>query len=271
MTASYAYLNERLAGLHGVTAVVEADLQKVDLDPKDRAGILTQVAMLLGGSFTPSNDTDPPARGQTIRNLFYCYPLFPLTGVSPLRGPMQQDSNRQYFELLTSGHSGSGLDLRALIAAVTETEAFLAPAGSKADGGTDAGASDGGVVSGPLPEGCAMSPTIFNGFNGGCISCHNAGSAPAFGGLDMVTPGWESKLVGAPPPAGAPGTNACNTHLNYLNRTQPATGLLLDKLKASPPCGAQMPLAAVAPPLSASELACIQKWANNVVAGETGQ
>ena len=28
---------------------------------------------------------------------------------------------------------------------------------------------------------------------------------------------------------------------------QPATGLFLDKLKASPPCGAQMPLAAVAP------------------------
>ena len=110
-----------------------------------------------------------------------------------------------------------------------------------------------------------MAPTIFNG----CISCHNPQTAPAFGSLDMFTPGWERKLVGAPPPAGAPGTNACNKNLNYLNRTQPATGLFLDKLKASPPCGAQMPLAA--PPLSASQLECIQKWANNVVAGGPGQ
>lgn len=112
-----------------------------------------------------------------------------------------------------------------------------------------------------------MAPTILVA----CRGCHDAQAAPAFGGLDMATPGWERKLVGAPPPAGAPGTNACNKSLNYLNRTQPATGLFLDKLKASPPCGAQMPLAAVAPPLSASELACVQKWANNVVAGGAGQ
>ncbi|HEX3694310.1 MAG TPA: hypothetical protein VH374_02880 [Polyangia bacterium] len=54
-------------------------------------------------------------------------------------------------------------------------------------------------------------------------------------------------------------------------RSQPATGLFLDKLKATPPCGAQMPLATVAAPLSATEMACVQKWANNIVGGGTGQ
>ncbi|HET6279543.1 MAG TPA: DUF1585 domain-containing protein [Polyangia bacterium] len=176
-------------------------------------------------------------------------------------------TNDGQLDGVQAAFKASGLDIRALIAAVVQTQAFLASAGGNPDGGADAGAGDASTDIGPLPEGCAMAPTILVA----CTGCHNAQAAPAFGGLDMATPGWEKKLVGAPPAAGAPGTNACNKSLNYLNRTQPATGLFLDKLKATPPCGAQMPLATVAAPLSATEMACVQKWANNVVAGGTGQ
>jgi hypothetical protein len=61
MTAPFAYLNERLAGLYGVAGVAGADLKKVDLDPKDRAGILTQLAMLLTGDFPSTGERHRPA------------------------------------------------------------------------------------------------------------------------------------------------------------------------------------------------------------------
>ncbi len=90
-------------------------------------------------------------------------------------------------------------------------------------------------------------------------------TAPAFAGFDLYKP-----LVGVGPPDGAPSSNLCKGKgLNYLNKTQPATGLLLDKLKPNPPCGEQMPYHL--PGLSASDMACMQKWANNIVAGGSGR
>jgi hypothetical protein len=51
------------------------------------------------------NDTDPPLRGRRIRDRFYCDPLLPLVGISALPAAAPQDSNRQFFADLTSGHS----------------------------------------------------------------------------------------------------------------------------------------------------------------------
>ena len=130
---------------------------------------------------------------------------------------------------IQTAFQASGLDLRALIAAAVSSPFFLADASSgPADAGSDhdAGTSH---TDGPanLPEGCAMAADIF-GSRGCATLCHNPTIAPSVGGFDMKTPGWEQRLVGAGPPSTAPDTSACkNKGLNYLNRTQPATGLFL--------------------------------------------
>jgi hypothetical protein len=51
----------------------------------------------------------------------------------------------------------------------------------------------------------------------------------------------------------------------YITKTQPAGGLILDKLKGNPPmCGAHMP--SIGDPLTDTEIACVQQWANALAA-----
>jgi hypothetical protein len=175
------------------------------------------------------------------------------------------------LDAIQTAFKSSGLDLRALIAAVITTDAFLAPP-EPADAGSG-DANDGSISipsdSDAFPEGCATASQIFASH--GCTTlCHRPAASASVGGFDMVTPGWEHRLVGAGPLASAPDTSLCkNEGLVYLNKTQPATGLFLDKLKPNPPCGLRMPSAS--PPLAATEIDCIQKWANNIVAGGPGQ
>jgi hypothetical protein len=135
---------------------------------------------------------------------------------------------------------------------------------------TDSGGSGGSSGdAGKLPEGCAQAAAIFTAHTCTTI-CHKAEVASAYGGFDMTTPGWEKRLVGAGPPSNAPPSNMCKGKgFIYLNKTQPATGLFLDKLGPTPPCGVRMPQ--LLNPLSSTEIACVQKWANNVVAGGSGQ
>jgi hypothetical protein len=163
----------------------------------------------------------------------------------------------------------SQLDLRTLIAAVVSSEAFLAPASSTTDAGTVDTAADGATTDGPRLEGCAQAAAIFSKHN--CTTpCHATKNALSYGGFDMEIAGWEQRLASAGPSSNAPLGNQCkNTGVNYLDRRQPATGLFLEKLSPNPPCGSQMPLDL--PKLSADELACIQKWANNLAAGGAGQ
>ncbi|HXI56742.1 MAG TPA: DUF1592 domain-containing protein [Polyangia bacterium] len=160
----------------------------------------------------------------------------------------------------------SDLDLRTLIAAVVSSEAFLSPPASTSDAGTVDAA---GPVDGPRPEGCAQAAAIFS--KHGCTTlCHATKNALSYGGFDMETAGWAQRMTSAGPSSNAPLGNQCkNTGVNYLDRRQPATGLFLEKLSPNPPCGSQMPLDL--PKLSADELACIQKWANNLAAGGPGQ
>jgi hypothetical protein len=121
-----------------------------------------------------------------------------------------------------------------------------------------------------LPVGCDTT-NIFSSHTCTTI-CHAAAASSVFGGFDMTTTGWQKKLVGEMPPAQtAANMNKCGgMGLVYLKAgMQPAQGLFLDKLTmATPPCGVQMPMSAA--PLSADELACVQKWANNIVGGGSG-
>ncbi len=118
-------------------------------------------------------------------------------------------------------------------------------------------------------KGCANAANIFKSHT--CTTvCHLASSAPAFGGFDMTTAGWEKKLIGSGPPDSAPSSNMCKGKgFIYLKKdVQPAAGLFMDKLKANPPCGVQMPQLLM--PLTAGEIDCVQSWANSIVAGGNG-
>jgi hypothetical protein len=82
----------------------------------------------------------------------------------------------------------------------------------------------------------------------------------------MASPGWEKNLVGKNPKGGTPSGGiaaVCPTTMPYLVAgSSPARGLFLDKLKAKPSCGAEMPL--LTDYLNASELDCVQRWANGL-------
>jgi hypothetical protein len=85
-------------------------------------------------------------------------------------------------------------------------------------------------------------------FKNKCGACHGA-AAPAVG-LDLGT-----RTVNKPAACG--GRMLINTQLGANNKP---TGMLFDKLAgAVSGCGGQMP--AGAPPLSASEMACVNEWA----------
>jgi hypothetical protein len=99
-------------------------------------------------------------------------------------------------------------------------------------------------------------------------ACHDAAGSAA--GLDLLTPGWQNKLVGTNPTAtGGMDTlhSMCVGHGPYLVAgSNPATGLFLDKLKMTPPCGVHMPNLPGSD-FSATELACIQDWATGLTTG----
>jgi hypothetical protein len=115
---------------------------------------------------------------------------------------------------------------------------------------------------GTAPEtsgGCDI-PTIF----ASCVACHDARGT--FGGFDMQSAGWEARLVGGMP-KGVTSASSCTGggRVYLVPGSAPATGLFLEKLKASTTtCGDPMPL--LADPLDAKALACVQQWANALTA-----
>ena len=132
--------------------------------------------------------------------------------------------------------------------------------GTAGTGGTTGAAGTGGGT-GP----CDAMPIFTIHSCAAAMACHDAaGSAAHF---DMKTAGWQNRLVGVKPSAGGAsglGSVCIASGMPYLVAgSQPARGLFLDKLFSTKPvCGAQMPL--IPPNLSASELDCVQRWANGL-------
>jgi hypothetical protein len=94
-------------------------------------------------------------------------------------------------------------------------------------------------------------------------ACHDAKGTSA--GFDMATTGWEKTLVGRTPNKGGSAgfMSLCpSTDVYLVAGSNPARGLFLDKLKPNPPCGNMMP--ALGSALTASELDCVQRWANGL-------
>ena len=71
MRASYSLINDPLAKVYGVPNVTGSDLRKVDLDPTQRAGILTQPSFLTQTSAS-TTWTSPTRRGMFVLDKILC-------------------------------------------------------------------------------------------------------------------------------------------------------------------------------------------------------
>jgi hypothetical protein len=103
LTAPYSFVNARLAALYGVAAPTQPGFTRVELDPRQRAGILTQGAFL--AAHAHPDQSSPVLRGNFVRERLLCgQALQPPPGVAanpPMVDPNQ--SARQQIETLTSG------------------------------------------------------------------------------------------------------------------------------------------------------------------------
>ncbi len=75
LTSPVSFLNSELAAVYGVSGVTGTALQQVQLDPTQRAGVLTQLSMmtLLG----KPDRSSPVLRGKFIRDQVLCQPIPP--------------------------------------------------------------------------------------------------------------------------------------------------------------------------------------------------
>lgn len=70
LTASYSYLSPELAEFYGVTPPSGSGFERVELDPSERAGLLTMGSLLTINAH--SNQTSPVHRGKLVREAFLC-------------------------------------------------------------------------------------------------------------------------------------------------------------------------------------------------------
>jgi hypothetical protein len=92
-----------------------------------------------------------------------------------------------------------------------------------------------------------------------CSGCHD-GSLPMWGMLDLRSPDSAAPtLVGQP----ARGTKCAATGAVLINPD--GSGLFVDKLRSSPPCGDRMPMDTFS--LSDAEIACVEQWTKSIAGG----
>lgn len=100
-TAPVAFVNSSLAPLYGVTPPAGGDtLTKVDLDPAQRSGLLTQAGFL--SSYITDNDPDIIHRGVFIATRLLCLELPPPSPkATPLIALQPNMTNRERVEMTT--------------------------------------------------------------------------------------------------------------------------------------------------------------------------
>ena len=101
LTSPFTFVNDQTAPFYGLPAKYGATMTRVDLDPAQRSGILTQVGFLsTNGGLTQS---DPIHRGVAINFNLLCNEVHPPPNmVPPLPAEMPGQSNRQRIENHTS-------------------------------------------------------------------------------------------------------------------------------------------------------------------------
>jgi hypothetical protein len=96
LTAPHAYVDERLAKHYGLAGVTGAQFRKVDLDPMQRAGVLTQAAFL--SQHALANAGSPVKRGHFVRERLLCDRV-PLAPANVEVNPPKPDPKKQTREL----------------------------------------------------------------------------------------------------------------------------------------------------------------------------
>jgi hypothetical protein len=100
LTSTTTYVNARTAPFYGLTGSFGNDMQRVDLEPSQRAGILTQLGFLstYGGLVHP----DPIHRGVLINLNILCDKITAPNMVPPLPEPVPNQTNRERIEQHTN-------------------------------------------------------------------------------------------------------------------------------------------------------------------------
>jgi hypothetical protein len=109
LTANYSFLNGPLAKLYGATGAPgdEATYKQVALDPAQRAGVMTQGAML--AAFARPDESSPVKRGKWVRTRMLCQDLpDPPANVPQLPALAAGVSNRERFAMHTNNPACSG-------------------------------------------------------------------------------------------------------------------------------------------------------------------
>ena len=139
------------------------------------------------------------------------------------------------------------------------------PDSTTQDGATG-GATGSGGTDGSANAPCDAPAVVFKP-TCGVLLCHEPTNMAANAGLDFSkTTGLVAMLLGKT--SKGTGGSACGSETKpYLQAgSNPAAGLLIDKLFATPPpCGASMPYGGT--PLTGSDAACVKSWALAVTTG----
>jgi uncharacterized protein DUF1592/uncharacterized protein DUF1588/uncharacterized protein DUF1595/uncharacterized protein DUF1585/uncharacterized protein DUF1587 len=101
LTAPFTFVNDQTAAYYGLTPKYGTTMTRVDLDPAQRSGILTQIGFLsTNGGLTQS---DPIHRGVSVNFNLLCNEVKPPPDmVPPLPPEMAGQSNRQRIEAHTN-------------------------------------------------------------------------------------------------------------------------------------------------------------------------
>lgn len=110
LTASYLWTDPELATLYGVVAQETAtgEPTRVELDPMQRAGILTQLSVLAGHA--TASESSPIRRGKLVREQLLCEPLNPPppTADISLPAPDPDATTRERFAQHTADPTCAG-------------------------------------------------------------------------------------------------------------------------------------------------------------------
>lgn len=95
LTAPYTYVNQDLAGFYGNTTATGGDFARIQLDPKERGGILTQTAFLTANA--AADQSDPVKRGLAVYANLLCGEVMPAAHASMLPALVEGKTTRQRF------------------------------------------------------------------------------------------------------------------------------------------------------------------------------
>jgi hypothetical protein len=117
--------------------------------------------------------------------------------------------------------------------------------------------SSGGTSDDAGPKVCVQAD-VDRIFAANCTSCH---TGTAYAGLDLTPSSLPGLLDKAPVGGGSAVASLCTGmgKVYLKSNTNPAEGLLLDKLGSNSGCGVRMPY--MLPALPQSDIDCIKSWA----------